>query len=94
MSVKVVAHIHAVLERQDLSSDDLSYEIELEILGTPLRVGCSPALIERIDQLLSAPQQPQPPLRGSRQQQTVRPQEELSGYDVGVLEDYDVEDNV
>jgi len=95
MPVKVTAQIHAVLSRQDLSSDDVSYEIEIDVLGVPLRVECPAALIERIDQMLSAPQQPlQQPTRKGRSQPNPRAQEELSGYDVGVLEDYDVEDNV
>jgi len=94
MSVKLPAVVHAVLSRQDLASDEVSYEIELTLLGVQLRIPCPEQLIGRIDELLRG----EPPQRTQAQpaarKQATRGPQEISGYDVGVLEDYDVEDNV
>jgi hypothetical protein len=73
----------------------VSYEIELTLLGVQLRIPCPEQLIGRIDELLRGepPQRTQAQPAAARKQATRGPQE-ISGYDVGVLEDYDVEDNV
>lgn len=96
MSVKLPAIIHAVLSRQDLASDDVSYEIELTLLGVQLRIPCPEQLIGRIDEMLRGepPQRTQAQQSAAARKPATRGPQEISGYDVGVLEDYDVEDNV
>lgn len=91
MSIKLTTHVRAVLSRQDLSSDAVTYEIEIDLLGIPLRVDCPPDLIARLDQVMAGPAQPQPQQqqRGRRTQHEDRPE-----YNIGQVEEYDVEDNI
>jgi hypothetical protein len=91
MSIKISATLHAVLSRQDLASDDVTYELEMSLLGVPVRIACPDTLVGRIDELLrgEAPQRTQP-----QQSSRTKAPEALNGYDVGVLEDYDVDGHV
>jgi hypothetical protein len=90
--MKVTAAIHAVISRQDLATDAVTYEIEMSILGTSLFVPCPEQLIARLDNLVRGedpPPSPTRPPKHTRQPQ----QQDLQGYDVGVLEGYDVGDH-
>lgn len=103
MSIRLPVNVLAVLSRQDLASDSVSYEIELDLLGAHLRAPCPLELVQHLDEIISRPQQPQQQQspqpqaqhKHTRQPQQRQQREDFENYSLGMLEDFeDGEGNV
>ena len=79
MTVRIPMVVHAVLSRQDLVDDSVSYEIEVSVLNVQLRVPCPPALIERIDMHIRGDMESVPVAQQQQQQQQQQPSAQRRG---------------
>lgn len=61
MSLKLPMIIHAVVSRQDLVDDTVTYEVEVSVLNVQMRIPCPPALLDRVDQYIRGDAEPQQP---------------------------------
>lgn len=98
MTVRIPMVVHAVLSRQDLVDDSVSYELDVSVLNVQLRMPCPPMLIERIDMHIRGDADPAPAAVAasarraeaqSTQQRARQVMSDLDSYEVGVVDGYD-----